>query len=118
MSLSTIKKLSFKEFIVGKGTGSIVSDKTREIAESDPYIRTLIENGIILLVVYLLIIFFFLKNKPSLLIYTLVALHSVVILETPFFILIILLASSKEDINENTKIKVQNIKTNIQQLYL
>lgn len=111
ISLSAIKNMSFTEFIVGKGSGFIVSDKTREIAESDPYIRTLVENGLIILIIYLLIIYIFLKNSPSLLLYTLVALHSVVILETPFFILIILLASSKENLSETSKIKLQNSDT-------
>jgi len=92
LSLATLKKMNFWELSVGKGTGFISIDKTRKMAESDSYIRTLIENGAIVLIIYLFIIYYFLRNNPSLLLYTLVALSSVVVLETPFFMLIILLA--------------------------
>ena len=92
LSIAILKKMNFTELLTGKGTGYISIDKNRIFGASNSYMRTLVENGVIVLLIYLLLIYSFLKQSPSLLIYTLVGLSSVVILETPFFMLIVVLA--------------------------
>jgi hypothetical protein len=103
LSLITLRNMTVGEIMLGKGTGFISIDKKRNRAESNSYIRVLVENGIIVLFIYLFIIYYLLKRKPSLLLYTLVALHSVVVLETPFFLLILLLASPIGTVNNSIK---------------
>ena len=94
ISLETLHKMSFFQLLTGNGTGFIALDISRILGASNSYIKTLVNNGLIILIVYLFIIYNFLKDHPTLLLYTLVGLSSVVILETPFLLFIIVLSKT------------------------
>lgn len=97
LSLETIRTMNATEKLFGKGTGYINNDKSRDLKESNSYLKVLVENGLIVLTLWILIIYFLLRDNPPLLMYILVSLHAVVLLETPFFILLVSLASLSPD---------------------
>lgn len=96
-SINLIKNENIFKFVLGLGPGSIA--KSRELGESNAYLKLLIEEGLFASVLVFLLIYTRLKYNQYILFFSLIALHSVVLIETPLFIFLLLLSSIFSKLN-------------------
>jgi hypothetical protein len=92
---------SSKEFIIGRGPGFIATHNDR--GESNPLLKSLVENGIVVTIFVLIFIIYCSYRSKYYMIASLLWLNSVVILFTPLFVINMLVCRWIDELQLETK---------------